>query len=247
MTVSAERTTPDPAPAPFELLAMAQAVNYYRWLAEHFRPFLNGIVVEHGSGTGLLSAKLHATGVAPLILTEPDGVLVTGLREKFSGLDRFEIFTGTLADFLAARGAGVADAIISANVLEHIEDDTACLKEMAQLLKPGGHLCLYLPARPELFGTLDRAFHHHRRFRRGELRDKLVAAGFSPLDVRYRNAANALPWWIMGRLLRRDTLNLHHVRFYDRYFFPWLKRLEDFIPPPYGLNLLALAQKPAEA
>jgi SAM-dependent methyltransferase len=246
-------TAPEPEHAPFELAAMAQAVNYYGWLAAHFRQNLDGIVVEHGAGTGLLSARLHATGVAPLILTEPDGALAAGLRKKFAGGDGFdglegiEIFAGTLGDLLAARGAGVADAIISANVLEHVADDAGCLSEMGRLLRPGGRLCLYVPAGPSLFGSLDRAFHHHRRYRRSELRNKLAAAGFIPLEVRYRNAANALPWWIMGRLLRRETLNLQHVRFYDRFFFPWLKRLEDFVPPPYGLNLLALAQKPAGA
>ena len=224
---------------------MAQATNYYAWLAQYFRPQLNGLVVEHGAGTGLLSFRLHAAGVAPLILTEPDSALVAGLRGKFAGLDRLEIYTGTLDGFLAERGEGVADAVISANVLEHVADDAGCLRAICRTLKPGGHLCLYVPARPELFGSLDRAFHHHRRFRRGELLEKLSAAGLSPIKVRYRNAANVLPWWIMGRLLGRETLNLRHVRFYDRYFFPWLKRLEDLVPPPYGLNLLALAQKPA--
>jgi len=168
MPLSAAHPAHEPAPAPFELQAMAQAVNYYTWLAEHFRQQLNGVVVEHGSGTGLLSARLHAAGVAPIILTEPDPALAAGLREKFVGMDHFETFTGTIEDFVTARGGGTADAIISANVLEHVEHDEICLKEMWRALKPGGHLCLYIPARPELFGSLDRAFHHHRRYRRGE-------------------------------------------------------------------------------
>lgn len=224
---------------------MAQAVNYYTWLAEHFRPRLNGCVIEHGSGTGLLSIQLHAAGVAPIILTEPDAALADGLREKFAGLDHFEIFADTIEAFVAARGTGVADAIISANVLEHVEHDEACLREMWRALKPGGHLCLYVPARPELFGTLDRAFHHHRRFRRVELRGKLMTAGFLVRELKYRNLSNVLPWWIMGRLLHRETLSLSSVRFFDRWCFPWLRRIEDLIPVPYGVNLLALAQKPA--
>jgi SAM-dependent methyltransferase len=245
MAEPANRPGPEPAPAPFELQAMAQAVNYYSWLAEHFLPQLSGCVLEHGSGTGLLSERLHAAGVAPIILTEPDTELAGGLRKKFAGLDHFEIFEGTIETFVAARGAGVADAIISANVLEHVEHDEACLKEMWRALKPGGHLCLYVPARPELFGSLDRAFHHHRRFRRAELREKLVAAGFTVRELLYRNIANALPWWLMGRVLHRKTLSLRSIRFYDRWCFPWLRRIEDLTPVPYGVNLLALAQKPA--
>src|SRR5258706_568229 len=71
MTVPADHPASDQAPAPFELQAMAQAVNYYTWLAEYFRPQLNGVVVEHGSGTGLLSRPFFSPS-PPLSPRRPD-------------------------------------------------------------------------------------------------------------------------------------------------------------------------------
>ena len=37
------------------------------------------------------------------------------------------------------------DFIFSSHMLEHVEDTKACLKEWWRIVKPGGHLCLYLP------------------------------------------------------------------------------------------------------
>jgi ADP-heptose:LPS heptosyltransferase/predicted SAM-dependent methyltransferase len=37
------------------------------------------------------------------------------------------------------------DFIYSSHMLEHVEDYKACLKEWWRIVKPGGHLCLYLP------------------------------------------------------------------------------------------------------
>ncbi len=232
----------DPA-VPFELAAMAQAKNYYAWLVERFKPQLKGAVVEHGSGTGLLSAALRRAGIGPLTLTEPDAALAEPLRAQFTADSAVRVVNQTLEAYVAETGEGIADAVISANVLEHVPDDAASLSAAYRLLKPGGHLCLYVPARPELFGSLDRAFHHHRRYRRPELRDKLTAAGFKVITLNYRNFINAPLWFIMGRVLCRSSLNLHSVKRFDRYVFPICRRLEDLIAPPYGSNLIALARK----
>jgi adenylate kinase len=43
------------------------------------------------------------------------------------------------------------------NVLEHIEQDETALKHMAELLAPGGHLVLFVPAGQYMYGTLDEA------------------------------------------------------------------------------------------
>lgn len=200
-------------------------------------------MVEHGAGTGLLSAALRRAGVGPLTLTEPDPALAEPLKVQFAADGAVRVVNQTLEEFLAATGEATTDAVISANVLEHVPDDAASLDAAFKLLKPGGHLCLYVPARPEIFGSLDRAFHHHRRYRRAELRGKLQAAGFRQVVISYRNRINAPLWFIMRRVLNRTSLNLHSVRRFDRFIFPISRRLEDLIPPPYGSNLIALARK----
>jgi SAM-dependent methyltransferase len=226
--------------------------NYYEWLADTFAPSLReactgrgaGTIVEHGAGTGLLSQLLLEREVRPMTLTEPDPKLARMLAEKFEGRSAVQVSPGSLEEYLAKAGDGAANGIVSSNVLEHVADDEGCLAAMWKLLRPGGVLALYVPARPELYGEFDRDVGHYRRYRRGELRDKLERAGFRIRTLKYRNLVGTLGWLLMGRILKRRAVGRGSVRIYDRVVFPITRILEDRVAPPYGLNLLTLAEKP---
>lgn len=225
---------------------------YYEWLADRFAPPLRqacsgagaGRVVEHGAGTGLLSHLLLERGVQPMTLTEPDPKLARMLAAKFEGRSDVDVIRASLEEYLDRAGEGTAHAIVSSNVLEHVADDEACLAAMWRLLRPGGVLALYVPARPELYGELDREVGHHRRYRRRELRAKLVRAGFGVRFLEYQNLVGTLGWLLMGRFFKRRGVGKSSVRIYDRIVFPITRLIEDRFPPPYGLNLLSFAEKP---
>src|SRR5205809_802920 len=82
-------------------------------------------------------------------------------------------------------------AIVCFNVLEHIDDDVSTLRRLRELLAPGGALLLLVPAHPTLFGPIDTAFGHYRRYGKQELRRKLRAAGFEPGVLRHVNPVGA--------------------------------------------------------
>jgi SAM-dependent methyltransferase len=227
--------------------------NYYEWLADSFSQPLKGAgagagarqrIVEHGAGTGALSGLLLDRGVGPLALTEPDPSLVEILRNKFSSRPDVEVVHSTLEAYLDRAGPGSADAIVSSNVLEHVVDDEACLSAMWTLLRPGGVLALYVPARPELYGEFDREVGHQRRYRRSELREKVERARFETTTLKYRNLVGTAGWFLMGRFLKNRTVGKGSVWLYDRLVFPISRFVEDRVAPPYGLNLLCIAKKP---
>ncbi len=56
------------------------------------------------------------------------------------------------------------DAIVMLNVLEHISDDVAALKQIYRILKPGGILILEVPAGPHLYDIYDESLMHFRRY-----------------------------------------------------------------------------------
>ncbi len=74
------------------------------------------------------------------------------------------------------------DALVLLNVLEHIEDDAAAVRQVFRLLRPGGIAVLEVPAGPHLFDIYDRQLMHHRRYRMPELLTLLKTSGFEILS-----------------------------------------------------------------
>ena len=70
------------------------------------------------------------------------------------------------------------DGVVALNVLEHIEDDHAAVREICRILKPGGVAVIELPAGPHLFDVHDRVLMHHRRYRLADAVSLFERAGF---------------------------------------------------------------------
>jgi SAM-dependent methyltransferase len=70
------------------------------------------------------------------------------------------------------------DVIGAFDVLEHIKEDEAVLAEMLRALHPGGLILVTVPQHPWLWSRQDEYACHVRRYRIGELREKVLRAGF---------------------------------------------------------------------
>jgi SAM-dependent methyltransferase len=235
-------------PSPFtysgsELDSLAEAVNYYRFISGQFAPHLGERVVEVGAGIGtfaeyLLRGPTRARQLKQLTLIEPAENNLPLLRNRFDGDARVTAAGG----YLEAHAATLrADALVAVNVLEHVADDVAFLRAARQVLAPTGRLLLYVPALPAIFGSLDRAFEHYRRYTKQVLNVRLRVAGFRPQSIRYVNLPGVLSWFVAGRVLRRTTIAPRDVRLYDRYVVPWVSWLDQRIEPPFGQSLIAVA------
>ncbi len=73
------------------------------------------------------------------------------------------------------------DLITALDVLEHIEDDRAALREIQRVLRPGGVLLATVPAYGWMWGAQDEISHHFRRYDAADLSRKIPEAG---LDLR---------------------------------------------------------------
>lgn len=224
-----------------ELDAMEEARQYHAWILSHFRPFLGKRILEVGAGTGAFAERLReGASESELFLFEPAGNLYPVLEERF----RSQASAHTVQASLDERAAGLgADTIVMVNVLEHIEDDRECLKSANQVLAPGGHLLLFVPAVQQIYGALDRALEHFRRYGKRDLRVKLQGAGLSVRRMRYFNLPGMAAWGLYSKLLKRTTISPTDVRLYDRWVVPVVSRIEGWIEPPIGQSLIAVAQK----
>lgn len=225
-----------------ELESLIEARNYYRWILERFTPYLGNTVIEVGAGIGNFSDYLvNTSDLTRLFLVEPSQNLFPHLKDRFSGRANVRILHGCLED--VATDIPPVNSIVLVNVLEHMEHDEGFLEVAYNLLLPGGALLLLVPALPWLYGTLDEAFGHYRRYTKSSLSAKLARKGFRQVSTRYLNLVGVAAWYLTGAILRRATLRSQDVKFYDTRILPWILAFEKYWEPPIGQNLLAIWRK----
>ena len=224
-----------------ELDAVAEARNYYAWITRRLAPYLGPRTLEVGAGIGTFTEYLLGAR-SDLVVTavEPAANNFPHLERRFRGNPRVRAVQGYLNE---GAPAGQADAVVAINVMEHVPDDRAFVRNAGRALAPGGHLCIFVPALPWLFGTLDEAFEHYRRYTRRTLAALLPDSGLQPVQLAYVNLPGVAAWWLSGKVLRRRTISPAQARTYDRFVVPLVAAVERRWSPPIGQSLLLVARK----
>jgi glycosyltransferase involved in cell wall biosynthesis len=220
---------------------MELATRFTQWLMKRIDPYLTGTILEVGSGIGNnMRALLHKERV---IATEPDPEYVRHLQNAFGGRSNVEVRQWSATDGSACGGdvLGQIDSVLCSNVLEHIEDEQAALRNMHAVLKPGGRLVLVVPAGNWLNGSLDKVLGHFRRYTRRELEASLKAVGFEIECWFGMNKPGVFGWWLNGKFLRRKTLGKMQMKLFNA-LVPIFKVLDPLLPWT-GLSLVIIAQK----
>jgi SAM-dependent methyltransferase len=97
------------------------------------------------------------------------------------------------ADAPLPLGDASFDVVCALDILEHLDDDAACARELARVVRPGGHVIAFVPAFQLLWGYNDDYQQHRRRYRRRQLEALLAAAGLQPVEAGYFNMVLFLP------------------------------------------------------
>ncbi|HEX2724128.1 MAG TPA: class I SAM-dependent methyltransferase [Gemmatimonadaceae bacterium] len=224
-----------------ELDSLAEAKNYYAWVLRQFEPHLGETVVEVGAGIGTFSEfLLSVRRVKELVAIEPADNTFPTLQRRFAGDRRVRVLKGYLGDHYRSLSAS---AIVAVNVMEHIADHETFVKQAYQVTSAGGALLLFVPALPVIFGSLDKAFEHERRYTRASLRRVITSAGWKVTRISYMNLPGIAAWFWAGRIMKKTHIAPAETKAYDRLVVPWLSRVESLVRPPIGASLVAIATK----
>ncbi|NWF94326.1 MAG: glycosyltransferase [Syntrophaceae bacterium] len=223
------------------LQRMKKLHRYNRWIFSEFQPFLGRRVLEIGSGIGNITKFLLDRDL--VIATDVDPMYLTFLKNTFGQYKKFLIGNLDISGSeLEPYRSYHIDSVICFNVLEHIAEDEKALKNIFDILEPGGRLLLFVPSQRWLYGSLDRHLGHHRRYDREELRKKLEDAGFRVIFLKYFNRIGILGWYLNSRILGRKKLPSFQLKIYN-LLGPFFK-MEGLLPLPFGTSLLAVAERP---
>lgn len=220
---------------------------YYEWVLELVRPYLGRRILDAGCGVGNFTALVEplAEYVLAVDLSQENLRL---LESRFSSSSIVEVAAHDLDADLELVARKNIDTVVCLDVLEHVADDVALLERFRDIVTPGGHLLLKVPACPWLYGSVDEASGHHRRYTPRQLRERALRAGWEPVAAHYMNLAGVLPYWVKCRLNKQD-------RTFSRTFKPWqLRAINGAVPvlrfidrvagPPVGLSAVLVARKP---
>lgn len=103
------------------------------------------------------------------------------------------------------------DAVVSANLLEHVPDDVLALHEMARTMRSGALAVIVIPAGPGTYDYYDRFLGHQRRYGRHELARKARGAEFEILEDAYLGSILYPAFWAVKKRNRRRYDDLQGV------------------------------------
>lgn len=231
----------------------------------HFPLESGDLVLDLGCGEGrhvisaYVAADVHSVGV-DLSLQDLETT-----REKFSdfaepGNDRKSFGLSCASALELPFADDTFNKVICSEVLEHIPDYAAALREIQRVLKPGGLFCASVPRRwPEkICWALSPEYYqvpggHLRIFRSDELRGEIEQLGFRHYYRHWAHALHAPFWWLKCLFWKNRDSNwlvaqYHRLLVWDLMENPALTRiLEKSMNPVMGKSVVMYFRKEAPA
>jgi SAM-dependent methyltransferase len=192
---------------------------------------------------------------------------VVGTRNTFGAMiEAREIPTATYGGALRGDATRLPfadatfDTVVTSEVLEHIQDDVAAIKELHRVLKPGGTLGVTVPTWwPEKINwMLSDEYHapkspggHVRIYSATELKAKLRAAGLDVFASHHAHALHSPYWWLKCAV--GPSRNDHPMVARYRRFLEWdimtaprsTRVAERVLSPVLGKSLIVYSRKAA--
>lgn len=225
---------------------LGHLIAYYAWTLALFGDRFEGPAADAGAGAGHFSSLL-AERVGPLLLMEGGVENIAALHKRFSSRNDIVVVDCDLAQCEGILREHGIRSIFCLDVLEHLPDDVEVLKQFHTALPPGGKLYVKVPALSWLYGPIDEASGHYRRYSHGSLRRAMVAAGFRVDKCRYMNLAGVAPYFLKARVLKRgetfsQTFSMAQINRIQR-MMPVLRLIDQFTGPPLGLSVICVATR----
>ena len=144
------------------------------------------------------------------------------------------------------------DLVMATDILEHVDEDAMALAEIKRVLKPGGRVLITVPAFQSLWGRQDEVSHHKRRYLMPRLLALIEAAGLSVAKHYYFNYLLFVPIFIARMAMRlfrirpdsENAINAPILNTILKAIFYFDVATARRLQPPFGVSILALANKP---
>jgi SAM-dependent methyltransferase len=202
----------------------------------------NPKILDVGCGTGANLEMLSQFGAA-------EGVDVSDDALEFCRAKGLKVQKGLAEEMPFADGS--FDIVTALDVVEHLDDDVAGLKEMRRVMTDDGRALIFVPAFMWLWGVQDDISNHRIRYTKKQIVERLRKAGFEIERATYANITFFAPV-LAGRTIMKLTglkpasennINISALNgLFGKIFASesvWLKRANI----PFGVSIVIVARK----
>lgn len=238
-----------------EYVEMAKKEGFYWWHVGR-RAILNSILKRHLIKKDNLILDVGCGGGGNILFLSNFGS-VTGLDASIDAINFCKnkgfknLILGT-AENTSCLGNSF-DVVTAFDVLEHLEDDYAALKEMKRITKIGGLIMVTVPALPFLWNPQDDYLTHKRRYKKRLLMEKFATLELDILEASYF-IIPTIPAIILRRFLEKvfkpdsqpHSFDIIWPKWLNYILICWLKiegLLLKILPAPFGSSLYVIAKK----
>lgn len=197
-----------------------------------------GLMLDVGCGTGAISKALKRFTKVVSCDFSDESVKYSRIRNP-----DIEVVRGD-AQSMSFK-SNKFDSIVSTDLVEHVKDDNAAIKEFHRVLKKDGKLILTVPAFQFLWAKDDVMLGHYRRYTKSQIRNLLERHGFNVNFLNYWNFI-LFPAAIIYKSINKSSsvnkvnplLNslVHAVLRFDT-------KLVQLLKVPFGVSIVAVATK----
>lgn len=218
--------------------------NYYKWNLDVFALEKNRRILDLGCGPGVYLDEIMFYAPSCYVGVDYSENNIIEIKKKFADYAYCSAFCLSLTniEWMKVLGKYTFDYVLCLDVLEHIEDDGAVLRNIYKIMKATGANTLFLrvPALQSIYGKNDEAIGHYRRYSLRGLAGLLGKCSFSVKKIRYQNMLGILPWYIKGSLLKKQqAITSSEGRLFNA-IVPVISFIEKMANPPVGLSLYAV-------
>jgi len=224
------------------LEAISNAHQFNRWMFEQVQPYMQGRILEVGSGIGNIS-KYFIDAHVDIELSDVRSAYCDELKRKFGNRKVHTLdlvhpnFVNEYQDLL-----GKFDSCFALNVIEHIEDDKLALKNLVTLLKKGGKVAILVPAGPSLYNDIDKGLYHFRRYTTNSITQLFHSADLHINKKWMFNALGIPAWYFGGKILKKKEVEGEQMSLYNK-LVPIARVLDKLTFNKIGLSVIALGAK----
>jgi len=217
---------------------------YSKWIFSILNPFIGKRIMEAGCGVGLMIENYLNKEF--IIACDINDNYIEVVKKRYVKIDKVNFLKLNIENLSKQEIKSLIkiklDTIISINVLEHIKNDRQAIVNFYKILPSQGHLLIFVPALPQIYGTIDEGFGHYRRYTKKEIELKIQEAGFKIREIRYFNFIGIFWWFIMGKIIKQKNLP-KATGFLLKMIVPLIQNIESIISIPVGQSLIVVAEK----